>query len=46
MLQQFKKPVSNRSAAIQTALSETQPPKRNRSQKFLDFDLDEKPLGT
>lgn len=45
MLQQFQKPVSNLSAAIQTALSETWPPKRNRSQLFLDFNLNEKPLG-
>lgn len=46
MLQQFQKPVSNLSAAIQIALSETWPPKRNRSQEFLDFNLNKKPLGT
>lgn len=45
MLQQLQKPVSNLSAAIQTALSETRPSKRNRSQKFLDFNLNEKPLS-
>lgn len=42
----FQKPASNLSAAIKTALSETQPPKRTASQKFLDLGLNEKPLGT
>ena len=46
MLRLFQKPVSDLSAAIKTALSETQPPKRNMSQQALDLGLNEKPLGT
>lgn len=46
MLQRFQNPVSSQSAAIQIALSETWPPKRNRSEEFLDFNWNEKPLGT
>lgn len=46
MLWLFQKPLSNLSAAIKTALSETWPPRRNLSQNYLDLGLNEKPLGT